>query len=546
MTAAIQSDNECDLLIIGAGMAGSCLARQIKLAHSELSVVVLDAKTSFDSWVGESTIEVFVDYAHRHLQLGPYLARHHMLKQSLRYYWDSEARDLPIWEMSEFGVSGYHAQLSYQIDRARFDRDLCDLNREIGIEVRLGVRVLSGRSQAGITIDRERGHRVETTAGTWRCRWLVDAAGRNSPLCRTLGIGGPDHRHRIGGYWGRFGNVTNLDTLGDDAWRRRAGLALRHLATNHFMYRDYWIWTIPLSDDTTSIGVMYDGAVRPIKLRNGEELMAFLREHRCLRDVLGPDAQLRDFHGLRHVARYSERLFSTDRWFLAGMSGVFPDPFLSTGCAFISVVNRLIGTMVDSDLASDEARFARQVSAFEAHVQGMYETFRETNDHRLFGSFDVMAPFRHAGQLAYHNVLVPTGMEDLGTLVASVDAGTAPTEPTPGCFALARVRLAREYLEHVEVADDYHGMNEGHVLEGAVPEPLKKKYHLPRDPQVELQHLRAAWRGLVATYVERLCDRRGVRFDASLFDRVFVPDWRSGQSLADVMQALAPAHQEAS
>ena len=546
MTAATETERQCDLLVIGAGMAGSCLARQIKLAHPELSVVVVDAKTEFDAWVGESSIEVFVDYANRHLQLGPYLARHHMIKQSLRYYWDDEDGDLPIWRMSEFGVSGYHAQMSYQIDRARFDPDLCELNRRIGVEVHLGVRVLSGRGRTGITLDRDGGHRVQTTAGTWRCRWLVDAAGRKSPLCRLLGVGGPDPRHLIGGYWGRYRNVTNLDTLGDDAWHRRAGLALRHLATNHFMYRGYWIWTIPVSDDTTSIGVMFDNVSNPLQLRNADDLTAFLREHRCLRDVLGPDAEAVDFHGLRHVARYSERLFSTDRWFLTGMSGLFPDPFLSTGCAFISIANRLIGTMIDTDLSGDEDRFARQAVAFEAHLQGMYETFRRTNDHTLFGSFDVMAPFRHAGQQAYHNVLIPTGMEDLATLVADVDAGRAPTEPTPGCFALARHRVAREYLEHVDAADAYHGMNREHVLEGAVPEVLKKKYHLPRDPQVELEHLRTAWRDLFATYVRRVCERQGIAFDEAAFDGVFDPDWRAGQTLREVTDALAQRHREAS
>jgi len=41
-------DKSCDVLIIGAGMAGSCLARQLSLEQPELDVIVIDAKTEFD------------------------------------------------------------------------------------------------------------------------------------------------------------------------------------------------------------------------------------------------------------------------------------------------------------------------------------------------------------------------------------------------------------------------------------------------------------------------------------------------------------------
>ncbi|MEM6989581.1 MAG: hypothetical protein AAF721_03765 [Myxococcota bacterium] len=526
--------------MIGAGLAGSCLARQLKLAHPELAIAVIEAKTEFDSWVGESTIEVFVDYAHRHLGLGPYLAKHHVIKQALRYYWDAEDKSLSVPEMSEFGVNGYHGQLSYQLDRATLDRDLCDLNREIGVDVFLGTRVLSRASDTPITIDRDAGHTVQTSAGTFRCRWLVDAAGRNSPLARTLGLGGADPRHPIGGYWARYRGVRNIDALGDAAWRQRTAYSLRFLATNHFMYRDYWIWLIPLSEDTVSVGVKFDSSRKSLRLKGADDLTAFLREHRCLSDILGDSPQAEDFYGLRHVARHASKLYSTDRWFLTGMSGLFADAFLSTGCAFLAIANRLIGEMIQSDRAGDHERFERQTVGFERYIKGLYNSIRLTNDHRLFGSYDVMGPFRRAGQLSYHNVLVPTGMEDLKTLVESVDEGTGPADDGAGSFSLARRRIALEYLDMVESAGTYYDMNKGEYLDGAVPEAVKKKYHLPRDLERERAFLEDAWVEMFQTYASRASAMRGQHFDAEAFARFIDRDWTAGQTLEECLNALAP------
>ena len=534
-----QPEREYDVVILGAGLAGSCLARQLKLEQPDLSICVLDAKTSFDYWVGESTIEVWVDYATRCLGLGPYLAKHHVIKQSLRYYWDSEARDLPVAEMSEFGVNGYHPQLSYQLDRAALDRDLVRMNRELGVEVRLGTRVSTrrGGDKPVIQIDREGGHIVETSEGAYRCRWLIDAAGRSAPLARALGLESREPRHPIGGYWARYEGCRNIDDLGDRQWRRRTAYAQRYLATNHFMYRGYWIWLIPLSEDTVSVGVKYNDELHPLKLRNAEELTAFLREHRCMREILGEGRPV-DFYGLKRVARYTEQLYSTDRWFMTGMSGLFADAFLSTGCAFIAIANRLIGQMIAADRSGDSERFARQTVGFERYIKRLYNSIRLANDHELFGSYDVMAPFRRAGQLHYHNTLVPLGMEDLETVVKAVDAGEGPADEEASAYACARTRLAREFLALVDDAGVYYDRNQGEYLDGAVPSPIKKKYHLDRDLNLEREIDLEAYLDMFGAYCRRACELLGREFDADAFARFAKRDWESGQTIAAFLESL--------
>src|SRR4029078_714752 len=110
-------DKSCDVLIIGARAAGGCLARQLSLQQPDLKVIVVDKKEDFDWWVGESTIEVWDDYAIRVLGLGPYLASNYIPKHGLRFFFDSEKKDLRIDEMSEIGWSRYSGmRSSYQLD----------------------------------------------------------------------------------------------------------------------------------------------------------------------------------------------------------------------------------------------------------------------------------------------------------------------------------------------------------------------------------------------------------------------------------------------
>lgn len=68
----------CDVLIMGASMAGACLARHLKLAHPDFDIVSIDRKKEFDYGIGESMLEIFWDYATKDLKLGPYLDCNHL------------------------------------------------------------------------------------------------------------------------------------------------------------------------------------------------------------------------------------------------------------------------------------------------------------------------------------------------------------------------------------------------------------------------------------------------------------------------------------
>ena len=370
MSDSATNIQECDTLIIGSSMAGGCLARQLKLKHPTMKIVVLEKKQEFDYWVGESTLESFWDYAVKYLGLGYYLDTNHLYKHGLRFFYDSPQKDLPIPEMSEVGRSWYHSTPAHQIDRKKFDTDLYHMNLNSGVDVRLGVKV------SDIEIDTENGHVVTANDGQYRCRWLVDAAGFGSPLGKKFNLTRSNNdTHPLDCYWGRFRNIENLDLLGDEEWRSRVHHTTRTLATTHFMYGGYWMWLIPINKDTFSIGVTIRTDLADIKIKSQSDFIEFLKSHKCMQQLLGDKAEIDDFNQLKGFSRQASHCFSNDRWFLTGMSAAVLDPLLSPGSALLADNNRMIGDLIETDIQNETQTFENKIKAYNAYSKVWQENF---------------------------------------------------------------------------------------------------------------------------------------------------------------------------
>lgn len=411
------SIRECDVLIVGASMAGSCLARQLKLKHPNLDIVVLDRKSEFGYWVGESMLEIFWDYATTDLNLGPYLDANHLYKHGLRFFFDSPDKKLPLAKMSEIGRSWYDAVPAHQIDRKRFDEDICRMNRELGIDVRMKCNVKD------VEIDSEKGHRVITEGGDFRCRWIVDAAGFSAPIGRKLGIVKPVEEHPISARWARIRNIRSLDLLGNDAWRGRVNYISRFLSTNHFLYDGYWFWVIPLDKDTVSLGLVWHHNKCPLDIKGLDDFIEFVLTHSCLAELLGEHYEVLDYHGLKNMSRIAEQFYSTDRWFMTGMSAAFLDPLFSSGSAFLSDANRMIGDLIATDVAGDRVAMRNKVAAYNAHSRWWLDNFMLHISGNYHGSYDLMRQLFQPLLMDYFGIIFPTSASKRWGYVEGMDYG---------------------------------------------------------------------------------------------------------------------------
>lgn len=410
-----QKETSCDVLILGASMAGSCLARHLKLKHPQLKVTVIDKKKEFDYGIGESMLEIFWDYAAKDLLLGPYLDSNHILKHGLRFFFDNEEKNLPLEQMSEMGRGWTDAIPAHQIDRKKFDEDIVKLNQKIGIQVLLGCDATE------INLDKENGHKVTTSQGEFTCKWLVDATGLQSLLGRQLDLIKPIEEHKISTRWVRVKGVNIIDHLGSDAWREKVHYNSRFLSTTHFMYKNYWFWMIPLEEDLYSIGLVWKNEEINLSLKSEGDFINFIFSHKALADIFGDSYQVLDYHGLKNMSRMADQFYSEDRWFLTGMSAAFLDPLFSSGSAFLSDANRMIVDLIETDMANDKRALRNKVATYNEHSRWWLKNFLLHITGNYHGSYDLLRQLFEPLLMDYFGLILPVSMSHQWGYDASID-----------------------------------------------------------------------------------------------------------------------------
>lgn len=335
-----------DVAIVGAGWAGLALARQLKRTNPEFTIIQLEASTEFRPKIGEATVEVTGRYFLQTLGLANYLYRNHLPKNALRFFYDTPEKTLELHEMSEQGTTHIPPHPAFQIDRARFEEDLMQMNRDSGIPV------LQGAMVTGFEIDAEKTHTVsykhEGEAKQLKCRWVVDASGKACVLTKRLKNHYRENVPLHMSSWGRFSGVKDFDDMGDQKWRDRA--YGRFLSTNHFTGEGYWIWFIPLSNGFTSIGLVADKTKVDNPPMTKEAFFDFLRSHRSIADLL-EHAQMEDFEAWGQLAYRGKQYVSEQRWAASGISAFFLDPLLSGGGDMIALMNDNLTQLITADLA---------------------------------------------------------------------------------------------------------------------------------------------------------------------------------------------------
>ncbi|MEM9191872.1 MAG: FAD-dependent monooxygenase [Myxococcota bacterium] len=391
-----------DIAIIGGGLGGNLLARQLRREVPEVSVALFERSRERSYKVGESTVEIAAHYLVG-LGLSTYLYKEHLPKNGLRFFFDSEDRALELPEMSEIGVNSLPPYPSFQLDRARLERDLLEMNKSAGVDVRIGALVQNlalERDGAAHTFS----VREDESESCWEARWVIDATGRESTIAKQLDLRVPEKNHRIAAAWGRFQDVVDMDDLPAPEWRARAKHTSRVLSTNHFCYHGYWIWFIPLREGLTSVGVVQESKDWNVARHKPEGFLSFLREHRAIASLL-PDAKLVDLDAFTQLAFRTKQFFSPDRWCLLGDSAAFTDPFYSPGSDFIANENDLITDLVRRDIAGEA--LAEVVDLYDRFMQYRFDTTLVVYQdlYPALGSYELFRAKAYFDTAIYYNLL---------------------------------------------------------------------------------------------------------------------------------------------
>ncbi|WP_437303891.1 NAD(P)/FAD-dependent oxidoreductase [Sorangium sp. So ce388] len=532
-----------DIVIIGSGIAGGLLARQLRLACPDLGVLVLEAAEAMEDYkVGESTVEVAANYMVRRLNLGTYLYQHQLPKNGLRFFFDSPGKDLPLPRMSEIGSDHMPFHPSFQLERARLERDLVAMNRAAGAEVELGAKVVD------VAIDGGGRHKVVYEQGGERrevaCRWVCDASGRRHVLWRKLGVKvHKDTRLNTAAAWGRYRGVAGLDAVADPAWRSRARYTSRHLSTNHFMYDGYWIWFIPLAGDLEgtanadprpalmSVGVVFDkdrvGEGSGAALtgpRTRADFERFLGAHRAARELL-EGAELEDFQSYAHLPYHADRYFSTDRYAVTGEAGAFTDPFYSPGSDFIATANEFITQMILSDVAGDRAAFEEKVAAYDAYYRFKYDSTLRLYErmYPVFGSFELYRLKYLLDFNNYYNLVVWPFMADRVTDVGWIREELKFTDLVLRALSTMGEHFA-SLASDLRARGEYFAQNEGRFANGlnGVAQ-LETRLGPAIDERFRREQVDRAYGSVFAALVERRLGQEGLSDRARVVSELKLP-----------------------
>ena len=376
-------EKQFDAVICGGGLAGLTLARQLRREFPNLKVAVFEKTTrplpEAAHKVGESSVELGSQYLEA-LGLRDYLHDRHLIKFGLRFF--PGGGDQPIDSRTEIGPINDPVITSYQIDRGRFESDLRQMVvTEDGVELFEGATIRDVQLNAG-----DENHVVEADTAdgsmTAKARWVMDATGRAALLRGRLKLkrGG---RHEANASWFRVkGRVDITDMAPNSAqrWHRVPEASRRWLSTNHLMGPGYWVWVIPLSSDTTSIGVVTHNSHHDFdQVRSIERTLEFLRTNEPAFAEFLQSADILDFKCLKNYCHTVTRCWHPDRWALVGEAGAFTDPLYSPGTDYIAFANSFTTELVRADLdGGDLSTRTRDLNLqYRALVGGSIGVYRQ-------------------------------------------------------------------------------------------------------------------------------------------------------------------------
>ncbi len=303
---------ECDVLVIGGGPAGTTVAPM--LAEKGYKVVILEKAHHPRFHIGESLLPANLPLFER-MGIAEQVKAIGMVKPGAEFV-SPHHEHTQVFNFAEAWDKSMPT--AYQVKRAEFDEILIRNAENKGVEVHEGCRAktvdfLTDNSVA-VRAMHDDGHESE-----WHARFLVDASGRDTFLSNKFQIKHRNPKHNSSAIYGHFTNA-----------KRHDGMAEGNITI--FWFEHGWFWFIPMTNDTTSIGMVTWPYY--MKTKGDCSLQEFLMDGIAMCPALAmrlKDAQLvTEVEATGNFSYVSERCHGAN-YVMLGDAYAFIDPVFSSG-----------------------------------------------------------------------------------------------------------------------------------------------------------------------------------------------------------------------
>jgi tetracycline 7-halogenase / FADH2 O2-dependent halogenase len=371
---------ECDVFILGSGLAGSisgaCLARQ------GARVVLVDATQHPRFAVGESMTPQLVEWLHilasrfevpeiGHLLDTKSVARNigpmHGKKQNFGFIKHNPGQEPDPEEANMFVIPKILTEASH-LFRQDSDQYFFNVAAKYGCVTRQNWRAQDlDFDDDGVTVTGQNGEK-------FRAKFLIDASGFRSLLAQKFDLRDAPARfkHHARGMFTHYIGVRPFDEVSHHPLSTRPPVPW-HSGTLHHLIDRGWFWIIPFDNlkgsrnQMCSVGLTMDERTypKPADISPEEEFRSFLDRYPAVKRQFAGARRVREWVSTDRL-QYSSKRSVGYRWCLMSHAAGFLDPLYSRGLSntfevVFSLCSRLLESLRDGDWSVERYEYVDQL-----------------------------------------------------------------------------------------------------------------------------------------------------------------------------------------
>lgn len=348
-----------DVVVIGAGPAG-CVAASL-LCNNGLKVKIVEKQVFPRFVIGESLIPHCMDYLDDTGLLEAVKKEGFQVKTGATFYGDDVSCAFTFEEQFTSGWSW-----TWQMHRAKFDHILAKATADKGVDVNFGCSVTD------VNCDNEIKTVVyETSNGEQHevcCQFVIDASGYGRVLPRLFNLDQPPTSEPRSAVFCHLNDVNRTIAAGENIF------------VHAFENNEAWLWAIPFSDDTTSVGVVgKSDLVSDFAANDGAKFIEFYQNFPGLK---GRFSGIEPNFTPRSVMGYSvgvKKMYGKG-YALCGNSTEFLDPIFSSGVTLATASGHQAASLALKELRGESVDWENDyekwmqygINVFRSYVKAWY------------------------------------------------------------------------------------------------------------------------------------------------------------------------------